>query len=272
MHSLELAALSGGVVAGFLGAVVGIGGGVLLVPLLNGMIGLSFAEARGVSLISVLGTSASAVMAPVGRPLVNPRLAAFLLFFSVTGATIGAKYLTGFPERTYEMIFGLTMGAVAAVMLARRNARNVLPADTPDVGLFGGRIHDDDTGQDVAYRVKRLPLASVVSFAAGVLASIIGIGGGIVIVPTLNSLCGVPMRVAAATSVLMIGVTAIPGSVGAWAAGHLGDYHVAGLACLGAVGGFQIGVRVGPYAAVKWLKLGMAVLLMAVSIQYLFLR
>jgi len=272
MHALELISLGGGLLAGFLGALIGIGGGVLLVPLLNGLIGMSFAEARGVSLIGVLGTSASSATLPAGRRLVNPRLATFLVFFSVTGATVGAKYLTGFSDRTYEVIFGLTMGIVGVLMLARRNTRNVLAPDTTDLGVFGGRFYDHDTESEVAYRVKRLPLASAVSFTAGVLASIIGIGGGIVIVPMLNSLCGVPMRVAAATSVLMIGVTAIPGSVAAWTSGHLGDYHVAGTACLGAVIGFQIGTRVGPYAAVKWLKLGMAALLVVVSIQYLFLR
>ena len=188
MHSLELLTLAAGVMAGFLGALLGIGGGVLLVPLLNGLLGLSFAEARGVSLIGVLGTSSSAVMVPPGRRFVNPRLAIFLLFFSVSGALIGAKYLSGFPERTYEVIFGVTMAAVAIIMLGRRNTRNVLPAATEDLGIFGGRIHDDDSCCDVAYRVKRLPLASAVAFLAGVLASLIGIGGGIVIVPTLNSL------------------------------------------------------------------------------------
>jgi uncharacterized protein len=272
MHSLELLTLLAGVLAGFLGALLGIGGGVLMVPLLNGVLGLSFAEARSASLIGVLGTSSSAAMIPPGRRVVNPRLAIFLLFFSVSGAFIGAKYFTGFPERTYEVIFGVAMASVAIIMLGRRNTRNILPAETRDLGVFGGRIYDDDSAGEVAYRVKRVPLASGVAFLAGVLASVIGIGGGIVIVPALNSLCGVPMRVAAATGVLMIGVTAIPGTVAAWATGGLGDYHVAGLACLGAVVGFQLGLKASPYAAVKSLKTGMSLLLGLVAIQYLFLR
>jgi uncharacterized membrane protein YfcA len=272
MHALELLTLAAGVLAGFLGALVGIGGGVLLVPLLNGVMGMTFSEARGVSLISVLGTSSSAVMVPAGRRLVNPRLAVFLLVFSVSGALAGAKYQNVFSDRTYEVIFGVSMAVIAVLMLGRRNTRNILPADTAGLGVFGGRFHDDETDGDMAYRVKRLPLASVVAFMAGVLASLVGIGGGIVIVPTLNSLCGVPMRVAAATSVLMIGVTAIPGSVASWAGGHLGDYHVAGMACLGAVIGFQVGVRLTRYMEVKWLKTGMSVLLTLVAIQYLFLR
>jgi uncharacterized membrane protein YfcA len=233
---------------------------------------MSFAEARGISLIGVLGTSVSGGLAPASRSLVNVRLALFLLCFSISGAWIGARYLTGFPDRTYEVIFGITTGVVAVLMLIRRNTRNVLPAGTNDLGTFGGRIHDADTLTEVAYRVKRLPIASAVSFAAGILASIIGIGGGIVIVPALNSLCGVPMRVAAATSVLMIGITAIPPIASAWMSNHLGAPWVAAATGIGAVVGFHAGTRVSPYAPVKWLKVGMAALLVAVSVQYLFFR
>ena len=272
MISSDVFALLGGAGAGFLGALVGIGGGVFLVPLLDGLLGLSFSEARGVSLIGVLGTSSSAAMAPTGRRLVNPRLAIVLLLFSVTGATLGARFLGLFTERTYEVMFGVTTAVVAALMLSRRNIRNVLPAGTTDLGMFGGRMHDDDQACEVTYRLKRLPVAAGVSFVAGVLASFIGVGGGIIIVPMLNALCGIPMRVAAATSVLMIGVTAIPGVVASWHNGSLSDYHLAGITCLGALAGFQVGLRLCPYFPVKWLKVGMAALLAAVSAQYLFLR
>lgn len=272
MLTLETLTVLTGVAAGFLGALVGIGGGVILVPLLNGLLGLTFREATGVSLVGVLATSGSAVMSPAGRRPLNARLAAFLLLFSVSGATIGARTLAVFSDRTYEVIFGVTAAVIALMMFVRMNTRNILPAGTPLTGAFDGVLHDDDTGEDVAYRVRRLPLAAVVSFTAGVLASFIGIGGGILIVPALNSLCGVPMRVAAATSVLMIGVTAVPGVAAHWAGGYLGDMHVAGAACVGVLVGFQLGLRVGPRAPVKWLKVTMATILTVVAVQYLFLR
>ena len=165
MISSDAFALLGGAGAGFLGALVGIGGGVFLVPLLDGLLGLSFSEARGVSLIGVLGTSSSAAMAPTGRRLVNPRLAIVLLLFSVTGATLGARLLWLFSDRTYEVMFGVTTAVVAALMLSRRNIRNVLPAETTDLGMFGGRIHDDDQACEVTYRLKRLPVAAGISSA-----------------------------------------------------------------------------------------------------------
>jgi uncharacterized protein len=270
--SSEVIALIGGACAGLLGAMVGIGGGVFLVPLLNSLLGLSFAEARGVSLIGVLGTSSSAAMAPTNRRVVNPRLAIFLLLFSVSGATLGARNLTLFSESTYQVLFGLSAAAVALLMLARRNIRNVLPATTADLGPFGGRMHDDDMSCEVAYRLKRAPVAAGISFVAGGLSSLIGVGGGIIIVPALNGLCGVPMRVAAATSVMMVGVTSIPGAVASWQQGFLGDLHIAGLTCLGTLAGFQVGLRLCPYVPVKWLKVGMAALLIAVAVQYLFFR
>jgi hypothetical protein len=266
---LELLGALVGVLAGALGAMVGIGGGILLVPLLHGVMGLTFREATGVSLIGVLATSSSAVTAPAGLALMNVRLAVFLLLFSVTGATIGAEAFTRFSDRTYEVLFGVTAAVTGVLMVVRAGRRNILPADTVDLGTFGDRVHDDDTGETAAYRVRLLPFAAAVSFVAGVLASFIGIGGGILIVPALNSVCRVPMRVAAATSVLMIGITAAPGVAAHWAGGFLGDFHLAGATAAGVLIGFQIGSRLTRRVQVKWLKLGLAMLLVAVAVQYL---
>ena len=81
--------------------------------------------------------------------------------------------------------------------------------DAPtDPGRLGGRFYDDESGREVVYRVKRLPVALGVSALAGVVSGSLGIGGGILKVPMLNAWCGVPLRAAAATSALMIGVTA----------------------------------------------------------------
>jgi hypothetical protein len=269
--TVELLPLAAGALAGCLGALVGIGGGIVLVPLLNIGMGLSFREATAVSLIGVLATSASA---PVGggSRLINYRLAAVLLIFSVSGASIGARYLDFFAEQTYITMFGLTAAAIAALMLARLNRRNVLAAGTVDVGVLGGVFHDDDTGQDVAYRLKRLPVAIGIAFVSGVLASFIGIGGGVTIVPVLNTLCGVPLRIAAATSVLMVGVTAVPGAAAHWAGGYLGDLHVAGSASLGVIAGFAVGRWLSPRAPVRWLKVVLAVILALVAMEYLVLK
>lgn len=270
MPTNDLLALIAGAVAGCLGALVGIGGGVLLVPVLNRVMGLGFDAATSISLVGVLATSSSAGISG-GRRLLNARLALLLLLFSVSGATIGAKLLVLLSLRSKELIFGITAATIAGVMLVRLNRRNILPLGT-EPGTLGGQFHDDDSGEEVVYRVQRTPLAAGVSFAAGMLTSFIGIGGGILIVPLLNTLCGVPMRVAAATSVLMVGVTAVPSLTAQWARGSLGDFHLAGMTAIGVLMGFQVGLAISPRARVRWLKMTMAGLLVIVAAQYLFFR
>lgn len=261
--------LLAGAVAGSLGALLGIGGGVLLVPLLNKWLGLAFGPAAAVSLVGVLATSASVSASASGWQLLNLRLALSLLIFSVSGAVVGAGTVHLVPVRTLELLFGVIALVVAGVMLSRLNRRNVLEGDDVESGALGGRFVDHDTQADVVYRVRRFPLAVLVSAGAGVLASFVGIGGGILLVPVLNSWCGVPMRVAAATSAFMIGVTAVPGVLGFYAAGHLGDFQLAGAAALGVLAGFPLGQRWSATAPVRNLKVLMAVILLVVAGMYL---
>ena len=110
----------------------------------------------------------------------------------------------------------------------------------------------------------------LVAFIAGVLASFIGIGGGILIVPALNSMCGVPLRVAAATSVLMIGVTAVPAAIAHYHLGYMNDFRLAAAASLGVLLGYRLGVGLGQRTPVRGLKLLMAGLLALVAVRYLF--
>lgn len=258
-----------GTVAGGLGALLGIGGGVLLVPLLNRGFDLPFSQAAAISLVGVLGTSAAMSTTSTARRLLNPRLALLLLVFSVSGAVAGAKTVHLLQTRTLELIFGATAALVAVSMLARGSRRNILPDVGQPLGALDGRLFDDDTGRDVVYRVRRVPLALVASVAAGLLASYIGVGGGIVIVPVLNAWCGVPMRAAAATSAFMIGVTAVPGVTGFYASGLLGDFHLAGATVAGVLAGYRLGSRQSSAAPVWRLKTLMAMILAAVAAMYL---
>jgi len=258
-----------GVAAGALGALLGVGGGVLLVPLLDRLLGLEFSQAAAVSLVGVLATSASVSASSAGRRLLNPRLALLLLVFSVSGAVVGAATVDLVPTSVLEGIFGGTAALAATVMVARIHLRNVRTDASLDPGTLGGRFVDADTRAPVVYRVCRLPLAMSVSVAAGLLASYVGVGGGIVIVPVLNSWCGVPIRVAAATSAFMIGVTAVPGVIGYWTHGQLGDFQLAASAAVGVVAGYQAGQWLSMAAPVKALKLIMAGLLLVVAWMYL---
>lgn len=267
---LELLTFVAGVAAGALGAMLGIGGGVLLVPLLNAGMGLEFKRAAAVSLVGVLATSASMAAGPPALRL-NSRLALVLLMFSVLGATAGASLIEHLTAGQSELIFGLTAALIATAMIVRLDRRNIIHGFV-DTGALGGRVFDEDTQTEVAYRVQRLPVALSVSAGAGMIASIVGVGGGILIVPALNAWCGVPMRVAAATSAFMIGITALPGVIAHGAGGWLGSYELAAAAALGVFAGFRLGSRAGPAAQVRWLKMLMAAVLAGVAVEYLFLK
>jgi uncharacterized membrane protein YfcA len=148
--------------------------------------------------------------------------------------------------------------------LARINRRNVLHEDA-DPGPWGGRFRDEDTGRMVAYRVKHLPLALTGSFVAGNLSTLLGIGGGTIKVPMLNALCGVPLRVATATSAFMIGVTATSGAIVYYGQGLIVP-GTAAAAVLGVLAGSTLGLRLGTALPVRGLKILMAVVLLTVSV------
>lgn len=258
-----------GASAGLLGALLGLGGGVIVVPILDIFFGHSFAAARAASLVGVLATSSTMASSSRGRRLLNARLAVLLLVFSVGGATAAAQLLNVLPDWVFPIIFGATAAVVAVVMVSRLGARNVIADAAADTGVLGGRFIDSDTGLEVAYRVRRLPLATAASFVAGMLATFVGVGGGILIVPVLNSWCGVPVRVAAATSALMIGITAIPGTLAGWSRGDLGDLQLSAAIAVGAAAGYPVGLWLTARARVHWLKILLAALLFVVAWEYL---
>lgn len=261
--------LFAGVLAGILGGLLGLGGGIVLVPLLNAGMGLSMREAAAVSLVGVLATSSSVAAWSKNRALLNTRMAAALLVFSVGGATLGARLLDQFSEATYQRIFGVTAALVAVVMVARLEKRNVLIAGGTS-GALSGRIYDPDSGRDVGYQLRRLPVAAGASALAGILASFVGLGGGILVVPVLNAWCGVPIRVAAATSAFMMGITALPGTIANWVGGYMGDFRLAGSCALGVLIGYRLGMYLTNHVGVRWLKILMAALLAGVAFEFLF--
>lgn len=261
-----------GVGAGSLGAMLGLGGGIFLVPILNIGLDIPIDKAMAISLVTVIATSNFVSLSTAGRKWANPRLAMVLQVPAAIGALAGLEILALIEPRMREQIFGGTALLVAAVMIARLDHRNVMPRTAGDVGALGGRIEDPDTGQEVAYRVKRLPFGLSVAFFAGIISSLAGVGGGILVVPALNSWCGVPMRVAAATSAVILGITALPGVVGYYVAGHLTMPLLAAGAVLGVLAGSRAGFWINTRVKVRALKILMAVILAGVAVEYLYFK
>ena len=256
--------MGAGAVAGGLGALLGLGGGVFLMPFLTLVLGVPFKSAVGISLVTVIATSSIVSARTAGRQLINLRLGMVLEVATAAGGLAGGLTVHALSNRTLERLFGIVTGAIAIVMLRRLDQRNVLLGDTVDPGRLGGRYYERESGCEVRYRVRRLPLALFVSFVAGNVSTLLGLGGGILKVPALTAWCGVPIRAAAATSAFMIGVTAVAAVPITYARGDIMP-HLAAAAVVGVIAGTQVGFWISSRAGTRWLKLLMAVVLLTVS-------
>jgi uncharacterized protein len=261
---VALLIFAAGAAAGSLGALLGIGGGVFLVPFLNLGLDFPFTVAAAISLTTVIATSSSVSAGRTGQQLINIRLGMVLEVATAAGSLLGGVTAQMVAQSTLQKLFGLVTSIVAIMMLSRLNRRNVILDPAAEPGALGGRYYEDESGGIVTYRVKRLPVALAASFVAGNVSSFLGIGGGVIKVPVLNAWCGVPLRAAAATSAFMIGVTATAGAVIYYGHGQLIP-ALAAAAVLGVQLGSWIGMHFGARASAKWLKLMMATVLFVVS-------
>ena len=254
-----------GAAAGGVGALLGIGGGVFLVPLLNLALGFPLRNAAAISLATVIATSSSVSAARRAEQLINLKLGMALEVATVAGSLLGGLTAHLFSETTLQRLFAVVTVVAAVAVFARLNRRNVVRDPNVDPGVLGGRFEEAESGGIVVYRVRRLPVGLLASFIAGNVSSLLGIGGGVLKVPALNGWCGVPVRAAAATSAFMIGVTATGGAII-----YLGRGDLPALAAAPAVLGVQLGtalgVRIAHRLPARWLKIILVVVLLSVAV------
>ena len=258
-----------GAAAGCLGALLGIGGGVFLIPFLNVVLGLDMRSAAGISLMTVIATSSVVAAGSANRHVINLRLGILLQLPAVAGGLLGAESVESLSQRTLYIVFASVTGVIALVMLTRLDRRNVILDATMDPGPFGGRYYEQESRGDVVYRLRRLPAALGISFSGGVLSGLLGIGGGILQVPALNAWCGIPMRAAAALTAAVIGITALGSAPIYYARGRV-IAPLAAAAVLGVLAGSRLGMWMSPRARARWLKILMAAVLAIVSSIYLY--
>lgn len=257
-----------GAVAGCLGALLGIGGGVFLVPFLHVVIGLPLTLASGIGLMTVIGTSSVVSAGREGRKFANLRLGMLMQVPASAGALMGGIFVERLPQQALYVLFSMVTGVIAAIMLSRLDRRNVILDSAAAPGRFGGRYFEEESGREIVYRARRLPAAMAVSLVAGSISGTLGIGGGILQVPALNAWCGVPLRAAATTSAVMMGITAMASAPIFYARGEIVP-TAAAAAVLGVLIGSRAGLRFGGRARARSLKLLMAFVLIAVSLSFL---
>ena len=263
-----LVLIAGGAAAGVFGSLLGLGGGILIVPLLTLGFGRPLREAVAVSLVCVIVTSSAAAGAYLRGSVANLRLGAVLALFTASGALVGAIIAFAIPERVLAGLFAALLTYVAYTM-GRAGLRAARPAATAPAttgAASGGASMTVDAAAPAGrldgpgYRVRRLVPASIASLGAGVIAALLGVGGGVINVPTMNLMMGVPLRVAAATSNLMIGVTAVASAIIYLLRGGL-DPYLAGPTALGVFVGASVGARVAHRVDIRVLRLMFVVVL-----------
>ena len=254
--------------AGCIGAMLGLGGGIFIVPFLNLVVGLPMASASAVSLVTIVATSSVTATNPAQRQLTNLKLGMLLEAFSAPAALLAAYWAGIISEPTLRRVFAVAAIGIAGIMLARLNKRNVVLDPAFETGVLGGRFHEAESGGTVSYRVRRLPVACGTSVLAGILSGLVGIGGGIVKVPVLNAWCGVPLRAAAATSAFMIGITVVASAIPYYLRGDVIPQYAAATV-LGVLAGGRLGIALMPRVNARSLKLMMIAMLLIVAAVYL---
>lgn len=192
-----------GLFAGTFGAVLGLGGGVIIVPVLTLLFGLPIEKAVGTSLVSVIATSSGAAAVFVQQKLADIRLGMSLELGTTLGAVTGAFAVAWMGRDALALLFGLFLIYGGVSMLRK-------PEQTTEVSPTVG-----------SYEVRRMPLGMAVSYLAGGVSGMLGIGGGPIKVPLMYLAMGVPLRVATATSNFMIGVTAAASAFIYYSRGHI---------------------------------------------------
>lgn len=232
----------GGGIAGTIGAMLGLGGGVFLVPFLALVFDLPMHQAVATSILAVIATSSAGAAMNIERQVVNLRLGMVLEISTVIGAIFGGLTANMLSGQTLSRIFASLLLVVAFLMVWRvRHFRQDHTAAKD--GVFPSLFKDESTGELVSYSAKRVPVVSLIALIAGNISGLLGVGGGIFKVPAMNMISGVPMKAATATSNFMIGVTAAASAFIYFAHGHLNPFIVSP-AVLGVLGGSFLGIKI----------------------------
>jgi uncharacterized membrane protein YfcA len=272
--SLLLAVL--GAAAGYFGALVGVGGGLLLIPGLVLLFRLDMPTAVATSLVGVIASSTAAGSAYVGKGLTNMRLGMTLEISTtvggLTGALLGTRLHGEVLAGVFAVLVFVTAGALlrpgkreheAAVEGAHADARGT---GWEESGGLGGGYVEPRTGETVRYRASRIPLGSAIALTAGVLSGLLGVGGGALKVPAMNLGMRIPMRVAAATSNFMVGVTAVSSLLVYFARGHVHP-AIAAPTALGVAAGALLGARMSGRFRPSVLRRVLAVALLLLGVE-----
>ncbi len=257
------------IAAGLLGALTGLGGGVVIVPVLVLLFGVDIRYAIGASLVSVIATSSGAAVAYVREGLSNIRIGMFLEVATTLGALLGAYLTAKISGHWIAVIFGVVL--LYSALSSFRKWPSTVPVG--HVNPLAKRLELSGTypGPDgpEPYTAERVPLGFGIMFGAGTLSGLLGIGSGAVKVLAMDQAMKLPFKVSTTTSNFMIGVTAAA-SAGIYLSRGYIDPTIAMPVMLGVLGGSLIGTHILVKARVKTLRSVFAVVIIALGVEMIY--
>jgi len=258
----------GAFLAGLLGALTGLGGGVVIVPLLTLGFGIDFRYAVGASLVAVIATSSGAAAAYMREGYTNMRVGMVLELATTVGAVLGAYLASLVSTAALSIIFGVVL-VYSAWATSRPRPEHLVPAADP----FALCLRLDSSYPTPAgprhYLVQRVPLGFALMFLAGTLSGLLGIGSGAVKVLAMDQAMGLPFKVSTTTSNFMIGVTAAA-SAGVYLQRGYIDPGIAMPVMLGVLAGATVGATLLARARPRVLRLVFGVVVFVLALEMIY--
>lgn len=271
IYSLQIFLVS--IIAGILGSILGLGGGIIIIPALTLMFQVDIKYAIGASIIAVIATSSGAAVAYIRDKITNIRIGMFLEIATTVGAITGA-FIGGFLSPKYLfIIFSVLMFYSTLMMIKKAGSelpQNVVQDPLADKLKLNGEYYDKALKKDVKYNVSGVKSGFGVMYAAGIMSGLLGIGSGSFKVMAMDVFMKLPMKVSSSTSNFMIGVTAAA-SAGVYLV--RGDIRpdIAGPVALGVLVGATLGAKIMQYLKSKTIRMIFIPVLLYVAIQ-MFMR
>lgn len=258
------------IVAGVFGSILGLGGGIVLTPILTLLLGVDIRLAIGASVLSVIATSSGAAAAYVREHMTNLRVSMWLEIGTTAGALTGA-FIAGLIRTKYLFIvFGVILG-YSAIRMLKSNGKHDDPVPASPLAdrlHLHDRYFDKAEGREITYRVTRPGLGLGLMYIAGIVSGLLGIGSGSLKVPAMDLAMRLPLKVSTASSNFMMGVTAAASAGVYFARGDINPF-IAGPVAAGVMIGATIGSRTLGKIQSQTIRAAFVVLLLVVSAQML---
>jgi uncharacterized membrane protein YfcA len=265
---LTIIILIGAYVAGLVGSLTGLGGGVVIIPLLTILLHVDIHYAIGASLISVIATSSGSAAAYVKEGITNMRLGMFLEIATTSGAITGAIIARYLPVHYIAILFGLVL-IFSAAMSLRKKVERIEQYKSKLAEKLSLNSTYPDGNTEVKYGVNNVGGGFVMMIFAGVMSGLLGIGSGALKVVAMDGIMGIPFKVSTTTSNFMIGVTAAASAVVYMQRGYI-DPGLAMPVVIGVLLGAFTGSKILVHSQSNKLRYFFAVIVTFLAVQMIY--